>query len=184
MSHLLLSSMERKNKKVRDLPLSPCDFNLIHSLLIILKDYKSKNLLNLGSYVFSFSPKHHHLFFYHVAFLSRWISCLFVFAVCNKSRAGREGAMGALLPLIRWRHKCSLAFHTQEWMRLLSKLDLLVCWPRPSCYPASCVLILEGHLKIKLRHLLLLLSAVIKSAQCYLSVENVALLAMGVWSCH
>lgn len=104
MSHLLLSSMERKNKKVRDLPLSPCDFNLIHSLLIILKDYKSKNLLNLGSYVFSFSPKHHHLFFYHVAFLSRWISCLFVFAVCNKSRAGREGAMGALLPLIRWRH--------------------------------------------------------------------------------
>lgn len=87
--------------------------------------------------------------------------------------------MGALLPLIRSRHKCSLAFHTQEWMRLLNKLDLLVCWPRPSCYPASCVLILEGHLKIKLRHLLLLLSAVIKSAQCYLSVENVALLAHG-----
>lgn len=86
---------------------------------------------------------------------------------------------GVLLSLIRSTHKCSLAFHTQEWMWLLNKLDLLLCWPRPSCYPASCVLILEGRLKIKLRHLLLLLSAVIKSAQCYLSVENVASLAHG-----
>lgn len=42
MSHVLLSSMERKIN-VRELPLSPHDFNLIHSFLIILKDYKSKN---------------------------------------------------------------------------------------------------------------------------------------------
>lgn len=34
-------------------------------------------------------------------------------------------------------------------------------------------------MKIKLRHLLLVLSAVIKSVQCYLSVENVASLARG-----
>lgn len=93
---------------------------------------------------------------------------------------GRKGGgEGAQLSLICLTHKCSLAFHTEEWIQLLNKLDLLVCWPRPSCYPASCVLILEGRLKIKLRHLLLVLSAVIKSVQCYLSVENVASLARG-----
>lgn len=103
---------------------------------------------------------------------------LFSFYITKVGQGGR-GVTRVLLSLIRSTHKCSLAFHTEEWMQLLNKLDLLVCWPRPSCYPASCVLILEGCLKIKLRHLLLLLSAVIKSAQCYLSVENVASLAHG-----